>query len=445
MNLAALMAARADSGKPVRAALIGSGKFGSMFLTQVPTTVGLHLVAVADLSAERAKAALANTGWPEERYRARSIDEALRTGATCVTEDVFGVISTDGIEVVIDATGNPMAGVAHVLACCDEGKHIVMVNVEADAFVGPALAERAGKAGIVYSLGYGDQPALICELVDWARASGFKVVSAGKGTRYLPRFHHSTPETWYENFGLSKEVATAAGMNDRLQNSFIDGTKSAVEMAAVANATGLLPPENGLGFPPCGTHDLAKILVPKEDGGVLERSGVVEVISSLERDGRAVVNDLVTGVYVVFEAMTDYARRCFFEYKWPTDITGRRTAFFKPAHYIGLETGISVASAALRGEPTGCPNGFRADVIAIAKKDMAVGDRLDGEGGYCVWGRIAPATVSVRAGALPIGLTHDVVLRKPVNQGEMLTFDHVDVDESTDAMHLRRAMEKAVC
>ena len=444
MNLASLMSSRADEGRPIRVALIGSGKFGSMFLTQIPTTVGMHLAAVADLSADRAKKALANTGWPEEGYDARSVDEALASGRTHVTEDVFGMIAAAGIEVIVDATGNPQAGVAHVLACCEHGKHIVMVNVEADAFAGPALAERAKKAGIVYSLGYGDQPALICELVDWARASGFNVVSAGKGTRYLPRFHQSTPETWFGNFGLTPEIAAAAGMNNRLQNSFVDGTKSAIEMTAVANATGLLPPENGLRFPPCGTQDLARILVPEEDGGVLERSGVVEVISSLERDGRAVVNDLVAGVYVVFEATTDYAKRCFFEYRWPTDNTGRRTSFYKPIHYIGLETGVSVASAALRGEPTGVPTAFRSDVVSIAKKDIPVGKMLDGEGGFCVWGKIAPATASVKAGALPIGMTHDVRVKKAVQKGEVLTWEHVEVDEDSEAMRIRRGMEKTL-
>ena len=270
MNLATLMKKRAEEGNPVRVALIGAGKFGSMFLTQIPTTQGMHLVAVADLSVERARAALKNSGWPDERYRANSYSDAAKNGTTFVTEDVMSLLSAAEVEVVVDATGHPEAGVSRVLAARDGGKHIVMVNVEADAFAGSALAKRASAAGIVYSLGYGDQPALTCELVDWARTSGFKVVSAGKGTRYLPRFHHSTPETWFDNFGLSREIAEKAGMNSRLQNSFVDGTKSAIEMAAISNATGLMPPSDGLLFPPCGAHDLSRIMIPKEAGGVLE-------------------------------------------------------------------------------------------------------------------------------------------------------------------------------
>ncbi len=295
------------------------------------------------------------------------------------------MIAADGIDVVVDATGDPHAVVCHVLACCRHGRHIVMVNVEADAFAGPVLARKAKAAGIIYSLAYGDQPALICEMVDWAQACGFRVVAAGKGTRYLPRFHESTPETWFDNFGLTPEAARAAGMNDRLFNSFVDGTKSAIEMVAVANATGLAAPADGLAFPPCGTHDLARLLVPQTDGGVLSGKGMVEVVSSLERDGRAVVNDLVAGVYTVIETDNPYVRRCFYEYKWQVDATGVRTALTRPVHYIVLETGISIASVALRGEPTGVPAGFNADVVAVAKKDLEPGEVLDGEGVFCVW------------------------------------------------------------
>ena len=251
MNLYRLLQERAAAGRPLRAALIGAGKFGSMFLAQVRRTPGLHVAAVADLSPPRAKESLARTGWPAEQFAAASPGEALAKGSTFVTEDALAAIAGDGIEVVIDATGSPAAGIRHVLACCRHGKHIVMVNVEADALAGPLLARRAREAGIVYSLAYGDQPAIICELVDWARASGLSVVCAGKGTRYHPDFHASTPETVWENFGWSQETVAKAGVNPKMYNSFIDGTKSGIEMTAVCNATGLTPPPDGLGFPPC--------------------------------------------------------------------------------------------------------------------------------------------------------------------------------------------------
>ena len=212
----------------------------------------------------------------------------------------MAVIESGAVEVIIDATGDPIAGVRHALASSANGLHVIMVNVEADVLAGPLLAARARDAGTVYSLAYGDQPALIAEQVDWARTTGFEVVCAGKGTKYLPEYHRSTPDTVWDYYGLTPQQAHAAGMNSKMFNSFLDGTKSAIEMAAVANATGLKAPVAGLSFPPCSTHELAQRLKPKSDGGLLEDSGMVEVISSIARDGSAIENDLRWGVYVTF-------------------------------------------------------------------------------------------------------------------------------------------------
>ena len=206
---------------------------------------------------------------------------------------------------------------------------------------------------MVYSLAYGDQPALTAEMVDWARATGFHVVAAGKGTKYLPAYHDVTPDNVWQHYGLTAGEAQSAGMNPQMFNSFLDGTKSAIEMAAIANATGLDVPSDGLLFPPCGVDDLPHVMRPREQGGVLEKSGVVEVVSSLERDGRPVFRDLRWGVYVVLEAPNDYAADCFKQYGLKTDASGRYAAMYKPYHLIGLELNISVLSAALRREPTG--------------------------------------------------------------------------------------------
>ncbi len=287
----------------MRIVLIGAGKFGSMFLSQVPTTPGLQVAAVADLDPERARAACRTVGWEEERI-----------AATLFTEDVAAAVALDDAEVVIEATGNPAAGIHHARAGFAARKHVVMVNVEADALAGPLLAEEARQAGVVYSLAYGDQPALTAELVDWARSCGFRVVAAGKGTKYLPLYHGVTPDDVWGHYGLTADAARAAGMNPQMFNSFLDGTKSAIEMAAIANATGLDVPENGLLFPPCGADDLPHVLRPREHGGVLERAGMVEVVSSLERDGRPVHRDLRWGVYVVIEAPNAYAAACFSQY-----------------------------------------------------------------------------------------------------------------------------------
>jgi len=440
MNLHSLLQERAAAGQPVRAALIGAGKFGSMFLSQARRTPGLHVACVADLSPRRAQESLARTGWPAVQYAAASLAEALKAGAMLVTDDAMTAIGGDGIEVVIDATGSPAAGIRHALACCQHGKHIVMVNVEADALAGPLLARRAREAGIVYSLAYGDQPALICEMVDWARAAGFEVVAAGKGTKYLPAYHASTPETVWGHYGFTPEMVAKGDFNAQMFNSFLDGTKSGIEMAAVANATGLTPAPGGLEFPPCGVDDLARVLRSRADGGSLHHRGQVEVISSLERDGRPVFRDLRWGVYVTFAADSDYVRGCFREYGLVTDDSGNYSAMYKPFHLIGLELGISVLSAALRREPTGCPTGFRGDVVATAKRDLNPGETLDGEGGYTVWGKLMPAVDSLALGGLPIGLAHGVKLTRPVAAGKPITWRDVAVQDS-EAVRVRREME----
>jgi predicted homoserine dehydrogenase-like protein len=420
------------AGKPVRVALIGAGKFGSMFLSQVPHTPGLEVSVIIDLDRDRAREACRTVGWDAERI-----------ARTAFTDDGVRAIAGGAMDVVVEATGNPAVGIRHARAAIAAGKHIVMVNVEADALAGPLLARKARAAGVVYSLAYGDQPALIAEQVDWARACGFDVVAAGKGTKYLPAYHRSTPATVWGHYGLTAEQARLGGMNAQMFNSFLDGTKSAIEMAAVANATGLTPAPDGLGFPPCGVDDLPRVLRPASEGGQLHHPGQVEVISSLERDGRPVFRDLRWGVYVVFEAPSDYVRRCFSEYGLVTDPSGRYAALYKPYHLIGLELGISVASAGLRGEPTGAPTGFRGDAVATAKRDLAAGETLDGEGGFTVWGKLMPAADSLRLGGLPIGLAHHVPLRNPVKAATTVRWADVVLDEASEAVRVRREMEVA--
>ncbi len=443
MNLYRMLAARAEADRPVRVGLIGAGKFGSMFLAQARLVPGFHVMGVADLDPARARTALATTGWPPEQVDTGSFAAALETGRTFVTDDAEKLISAEGLDVVIDATGHPRAGVRHARLCVRQGRHLVMVNVEADALVGPLLAREAEAAGLVYSLAYGDQPALICEMVDWARACGFPVIAAGKGTKYLPEYHASTPETVWGTYGLTPERAAAGGMNPQMFNSFLDGTKSAIEMAAVANATGLTPAPDGLAFPPVGMDDLAQALRPAVEGGALHHKGQVEVVSCLARDGSPVPHDLRWGVYVVFEAPSDYAATCFAEYGLPIDSSGRYTAMYKPYHLIGLELGISVASAALRGEATGAATGFRGDAVAVAKRDLAPGEVLDGEGGWTVWGRLMPATDSIAKAALPIGLAQGVKVTRAVAEGQVLSAADVTLDEADDGVRARRDMVAA--
>ncbi|WP_317055307.1 NAD(P)H-dependent oxidoreductase [Roseovarius rhodophyticola] len=427
MNLSTLATEAEARNAPVRAGLIGAGKFGSMFLSQVPTIQGLEVSAIADLDVPRAKAACETVGWSPERIAATSFEE-----------DGAALAARDDVDVVIEATGHPRAGIAHARAAIKAGKHIVMVNVEADVLVGPVLAAEARAAGVVYSMAYGDQPALVSEMVDWARSAGFSVAAAGKGTKYLLAYHSVTPDEVWAHYGLSPEDAAAAGMNPQMFNSFLDGTKSAIEMVAIANACGLNVPTDGLAFPPCGVDDLAHVLRPKEMGGHLEGRGMVETISSVERDGRPVFRDLRWGVYVVLEAPNDYAAACFRQYGLPTDDTGRFAAMYKPFHLIGLELSISVLSAALRREPTGQSREMRGTVAAVAKRDLKAGEILDGEGGYTVWGKAQP--VSHAKDTLPIGLAQNVTLTCDVAQGSTLQMSDVTLADDPVVTLYRQAL-----
>ena len=442
MNLHAMLVARQAQGRPLRVGLIGAGKFGAMYLAQVPKTPGVHLAAIADLAPDAARANLERVGWPAGRCAAASIDQALAVGLTHVGDDWEALVRHPALDIVVEATGNPIAAVEHALEAFRHGKHVVMVTVEADAFCGPLLAQRARAAGVVYSLAYGDQPALICELVDWARAAGFGVVAAGRGHKWLPQFAQSTPETVWGHYGLTPEQARVGGLNPKMFNSFLDGSKPAIESTAVCNATGLTPAPWGLSYPPAAIDDIPTVIRPREEGGVLHHRGQVEVVSSLRADGSPIEYDIRFGVWVVFEGDTEYIRRCFAEYGVRTDPSGRYACLYKRWHLIGLEVGISVASVGLRREPTGCPTGFVADVVATAKRALAPGELLDGEGGYTVVGRLMPAAESLHGRAVPLGLAHGWKVVRPVAAGALVTWDDVAVDERNAAVRLRREMER---
>ncbi len=431
----------AANHQSIKVGLIGAGKFGSMYLSQIPTTPGVQLVGIADLSPAGVKKNLERVGWKDEQSNAKSLDDAIKTGQTHISEDWQALVSHPAIDVIVECTGHPIAAVDHCLLAFANGKHVVNVTVEADAFCGPLLAQKAQEAGVVYSLAFGDQPALICDLVDWARTCGFPVVAAGRGHKWLPHFSDSTPETVWGNYGLTPEQATRGGLNPKMFNSFLDGSKPSIESTAVANATGLSVPSNGLLYPPASVEDIPFVTRPISEGGVLEKKGMVEVISSLEANGRKIPYDIRMGVWVTVEAETDYIKNCFEEYNAHTDPSGRYFTLYKRWHLIGLEVGMSVASVALRKEATGVAHCWNADVVATAKRDLKPGEILDGEGGYTVWGKLLPASKSVAMGGLPLGLAHDIKLIRPVKKGQSLCWDDVAVDTSTHAYKIRQELE----
>ena len=432
MNLFSKLKEREAQQKPIRVGLIGAGKFAAMYLAQVPRTPGIRLVAIADLAPANARTNLERIGW-----------SPAAIAATSIFEDWQKLVSNPEIDIVIEATGNPVAAVEHILGAFRHGKHVINVTVEADAFCGPVLAQKAKEAGVVYSLAYGDQPAIICDLVDWARAAGFPVVAAGRGHKWLPHFAQSTPETVWGYYGLTPEQAKLGGLNPKMFNSFLDGSKPAIETSAVCNATGLTPAPEGLLYPAGAIDQIPSLMRPRSEGGVLHHKGQVEVVSSLEPDGTPIPYDIRFGVFVVFEGDSEYIRRCFSEYGVKTDPSGRYACMYKRWHMIGLEVGISVASVGLRGESTGCATGWRADAVATAKKDLKPGEILDGEGGYTVVGRLMPAQESLEQGCLPLGLAHGWKMLRPVAAGQPLTWNDVAFEANVPAVKLRREMESS--
>jgi len=400
------------------------------------------VVGVADLSPSQAKSNLLQVGWEGERLSVDSLDDAISLGRTYVTDDWEALVEHPEIDVIVESTGSPTDAVDHILAAFAHGKHVVNVTVEADAFCGPLLAKKASSAGVVYSLAFGDQPAMIFDLVEWARVCGFPVSAAGRGHKWLPHFCRSTPDTVWEHYGLTPEQAERGRLNPKMFNSFLDGSKPSIESTAVANATGLEVPSNGLLYPPASIEDIPVVTRPKSDGGVLEKKGMVEVISSLNPDGSPIDYDIRMGVWVTVEAETEYIKNCFEEYKVHTDPTGRYFTLYKRWHLIGLELGMSVASVVLREEATGVATGWKADVAATAKRTLKAGEMLDGEGGYTVWGKLLPAPTSLERRALPLGLAHQVKVIRDVPEGDTVTWDDVEMDTSLKAYSIRKEFEK---
>ena len=419
-----------DNKKTVNVTIIGAGKFGSMFLSQAPHTKGLNVFTICDLNIDKAKKACREVGWSENQ-----INNVI------FTEDFEKAINDDEVDVVVEATGHPSSGIKHARTCFKYGKHVIMVNVEADVLAGPSLSAEANSAEVVFSMAYGDQPSLTLEIIEWARASGFKVTAAGKGTKYMPEYHYSTPKTVWDHYGLTSDEAEKAGMNSKMFNSFLDGTKSSLEMSAIANASGLNVPNNGLLFPPCGMDDLASLLKEKNKGGILEKNEQVEVVSSLERDGRPVFKDLRWGVYAVLQAPNEYAASCFKQYGMNTDQSGEFSAMYKPFHLIGMELNTSIFSAALLKLPTGQTKYFKGDVVSVSKKNLKKGEKLDGEGGFTVWGKLIPASTSLNLKALPIGLANDMFLKNDIDKDKIITWNDVEFDSNDEIISYRHQME----
>ena len=414
----------------INIAFIGCGKFISMFLSQYNQLKKIKIDTIVDLDIEGAKSNCIKSGLKKETVEKINFVNSLDS------------ILNRNIEIFIEATGNPIAGTLHAYKIIQVKKNIIMVNVEADVLCGKYLSDLAKENNVIYSMAYGDQPSLIIEQIEWARLNGFFVTCAGKGTKYHPSFEYSTPESVWNNYGMTAEQAKKAGMNPKMFNSFVTGDKSSIEMAAVANASGLKCPVNGLTYPPVGVYDIANKLRPKDKGGHIDHEGQVEVISSIDRKKIQIENDLRWGVYIVIKAQNNYVKNCFKEYGMVTDNSGEYSAIWRPYHYVGLELAQSIYSIALDRKPTGYTKFFNADVVSVAKKDLASGEILDGEGGFASRGRLVASKDSIGGNFLPLGLSEGAKTKKSIKKDEFIKIDDVEINWKQEVLKAREYQTK---
>ena len=415
-----------DRKNPIRIAFIGCGKFVSMFLSQYPHLQKIEIDSIVDLNIDQAIKNCLKSGINEEEVSKINFTNSLDQ------------ILDRNIEIFIEATGNPIVGTVHATKILKEKKHLILVNVEADITCGKYLSDLAKENGVICSMAYGDQPSLILEQIEWARLNGFEVICAGKGTKYHPSFEYSTPDTVWDHYGLTKERAeNESGMNPKMFNSFLCGDKSAIEMCAVSNAANLKCPSNGLTFPPVGVYDIAKKLIPKKNGGLIDFNGQVEVISSINLNKKNIPNDLRWGVYIVIKAQNEYVRNCFKDYGMVTDSSGNYSAIWRPYHYIGLELAQSIYTIALDNRATGYTKSYNAEVVCVAKKNLTVGEVVDGEGGFCVRGKLISSKESKSGNILPLGLSDRAILKKNIKKDNIIKFDDVELDLPKEVVEAR--------
>lgn len=437
----------AERDEPIDVGVIGAGLFGTKLMDQIARVPGMRTVAVADLNLDAARNSLEEAGLDGRETHAtdvEAIDRAIADDAIALTDDAIA-LTESAVDVVVEATGVPDAGARHAYNAIQEGKHVVMVTVETDTVVGPILAEMADSAGVTYSLAYGDQPALIVELYDWARSVGMDVVAVGKGNPYREAYRTATPDDVFDRYGFEESFVEEHNLNPRMYNSFLDGTKVAVEMCAVANALDLEPDVPGMHLPTCEIPEIPNALRPAEDGGVLDGTGVVDTVSTLHSDGSSVDHSISFGVFVVTatpnDAVAEYIEQNSGEGLYVSD-DGQYQVFYRPYHLPGVETTISIATAALANEPTGVARTHAAEVVAAAKRNLEPGDELDGGGGYTVYGTLETADRAARKEHVPFELLEGAEVVEPVPQDDVVTYDDVRLNDESFIHTLRRLQDE---
>jgi predicted homoserine dehydrogenase-like protein len=427
-GLARDLAVRAESGKPIRIGLIGSGEMGTDIVSRVAHMRGIEIGAICERrpgSAQKAvNIAYGNAVRVIDASNADATNAAMEDGKIAVTDKVDAILEAGLIDVIVDATGIPAVGAEIGLAAMERGKHLVMMNVEADVTIGAYLRSEAERLGVVYSLGAGDEPSSCMELIEFVSAMGHRVISAGKG-KNNPLNINATPDGYMEE-------ATRRNMNPRMLVEFVDGSKTMVEMAAIANATGLVPDKPGMHGPACSRDELSSVLVPQSAGGLLSSS-----------DGRVdftIGKGVAPGVFVVAEMDHPRIRERMEDLKMGK---GPYFTFFRPFHLTSLEVPLTCARAVLYGKADMVPMPVPvAEVCAVAKRDLAAGEKLDQIGEYCYRAWIMTAVEARNAKAVPCGLLEGSAVSHPVRKGELLTRANVTVPTDSKIAMLRARQDK---
>jgi len=428
--------------EPIRVGVVGIGRMGRGVVDQISTMPGVRVVAAADVDLGRAEACLRENGAdPVVTDQVGPAQDALRRERPVATAEA-GLLAQLELDALVEATGLPVVGARVAADAIENHLHVVMLNVEADVVVGPILAERARRAGVVYTLAAGDQPGAIFELTEWAQTLGFRVVCAGRGTVLYPDDHHATPDTY-------REQAERNQNNPKMYCSFRDGTKSQTEMASVSNVLRMPPEVRGMHEPYCRWQDLGHVFSLEKDGGILRSEGVVDMANAIDPSGRYVHEDKVfPGIFVV--VTSDHAgvrssMGSLFEpgFGGTAQQWGPNWGLFRPYHLACVEVPMSVARAVLQGRPTGdLRGGLVAELIAVAKRDLKPGDELDGAGGYTVYGLSERYETARQHRLLPFGFAYAGRVKRAVARDQAVSWDDVDVERSGFLYELRSEQDR---
>ncbi len=441
------LAKRAAENNPIRVGIIGAGKFGAGLVAQLSQMQGMVASAIADINLGHATGAYEASNVPADAIQqVKSVDamnDAICSGKPTITEDGLHIIQSDLIDVVVEATGIPEVGARMAYHTLMHKKHLVMVNVETDVTIGPFLRRLADNAGVVYTLVDGDQPGVTMNMVEWSKTLGFEIVAAGRGTIFYDDDRIGIPDTVPQRFGFSQELIERRTINFKMFNSFRDGSKAQIEMTSLANMAGLPPDIRGMHEPSVNIEDIAQVFSLKEEGGILKHHGVVELANSVAPNGKTMLdNPLRMGVFVVIRTDHPFTQEDLAGYNLYPGGNGKNYLLYRPYHLVAVEAPISIAKAALYGQPTGAPLPTPvADVITVAKRNLKSGEVLDGSGGYTVNGLIERAEIARAENLLPLGLAYNVKLKRDVAQGEAISYDMVGLNEDSFVLKLRRLQD----